>query len=177
MKECPNYGSKKMDESNIRPDCGYQLTAEGQQTKEIIEEINADETMQDRLTGNVVFPDTGSNDPVERSELKDLPLESAMELFGKTEPEDDVPSTHDKVADREKMEQRKVTVRETLERSGKDQEETLESKQKERVAELKETTKNEEENPVLSAYVEIHHEDAKEEHAEELLEMTSGKTA
>lgn len=104
-----------MDENNICPDCGHQLTAEDQQTKETIEEINADETMQDKSTEDAVFPDTELNDPIEWSELKDLPLESVMELFEKTEPEDDVSSTHDKVANKEKMEQKKVTVHETLE--------------------------------------------------------------
>ncbi|EGP0011882.1 TFIIB-type zinc ribbon-containing protein [Enterococcus faecium] len=177
MKKCPNCGSKKMDENNICPDCGHQLTAEDQQTKETIEEINADETMQDKSTEDAVFPDTELNDPIEWSELKDLPLESVMELFEKTEPEDDVSSTHDKVANKEKMEQKKVTVHETLEKSGKNQEETLESKQKRRVAELKEIVENEEENSILSAYIKAHREDTKEEHAEELLKMISEKIA
>lgn len=166
-----------MDENNICPDCGHQLTAEDQQTKETIEEINADETMQDKSTEDAVFPDTELNDPIEWSELKDLPLESVMELFEKTEPEDDVSSTHDKVANKEKMEQKKVTVHETLEKSGKNQEETLESKQKRRVAELKEIVDNEEENSILSAYIKAHREDTKEEHAEELLKMISEKIA
>lgn len=166
-----------MDENNICPDCGHQLTAEDQQTKETIEEINADETMQDKSTEDAVFPDTELNDPIEWSELKDLPLESVMELFEKTEPEDDVSSTHDKVANKEKMEQKKVTVHETLEKSGKNQEETLESKQKRRVAELKEIVENEEENSILSAYIKAHREDTKEEHAEELLKMISEKIA
>lgn len=166
-----------MDENNICPDCGHQLTAEDQQTKETIEEINADETMQDKSTEDAFFPDTELNDPIEWSELKDLPLESVMELFEKTEPEDDVSSTHDKVANKEKMEQKKVTVHETLEKSGKNQEETLESKQKRRVAELKEIVENEEENSILSAYIKAHREDTKEEHAEELLKMISEKIA
>ncbi|EOH55473.1 hypothetical protein UA3_01803 [Enterococcus faecium EnGen0263] len=177
IKKCPNCGSKKMDENNICPDCGHQLTAEDQQTKETIEEINADETMQDKSTEDVVFPDTELNDPIEWSELKDLPLESVMELFEKTEPEDDVSSTHDKVANKEKREQKKATVRETSEKSGKNQEETLESKQKRRVAELKEIVDNEEENSILSAYIKAHREDTKEEHAEELLKMISEKIA
>ncbi|MDB7319663.1 cell division site-positioning protein MapZ family protein [Enterococcus faecium] len=177
MKKCPNCGSKKMDENNICPDCGHQLTAEDQQTKETIEEINADETMQDKSTEDAVFPDTELNDPIEWSELKDLPLESVMELFEKTESEDDVSSTHDKVANKEKREQKKATVRETLEKSGKNQEETLESKQKRRVAELKEIVDNEEENSILSAYIKAHREDTKEEHAEELLKMISEKIA
>lgn len=96
-----------MDENNICPDCGHQLTAEDQQTKETIEEINADETMQDKSTEDAVFPDTELNDPIEWSELKDLPLESVMELFEKTESEDDVSSTHDKVANKEKGNRRK----------------------------------------------------------------------
>ncbi|EME7218989.1 MULTISPECIES: cell division site-positioning protein MapZ family protein [Enterococcus] len=177
MKKCPNCGSKKMDENNICPVCGHQLTAEDQQTKETIEEINADETMQDKSTEDAVFPDTELNDPIEWSELKDLPLESVMELFEKTEPEDDVSSTHDKVANKEKREQKKATVRETSEKSGKNQEETLESKQKRRVAELKEIVDNEEENSILSAYIKAHREDTKEEHAEELLKMISEKIA
>lgn len=166
-----------MDENNICPDCGHQLTAEDQQIKETIEEINADETMQDKSTEDAVFPDTELNDPIEWSELKDLPLESVMELFEKTEPEDDVSSTHDKVANKEKREQKKATVRETSETSGKNQEETLESKQKRRVAELKEIVDNEEENSILSAYIKVHREDTKEEHAEELLKMISEKIA
>lgn len=166
-----------MDENNICPDCGHQLTAEDQQIKETIEEINADETMQDKSTEDAVFPDTELNDPIEWSELKDLPLESVMELFEKTEPEDDVSSTHDKVANKEKREQKKATVRETSETSGKNQEETLESKQKRRVAELKEIVDNEEENSILSAYIKAHREDTKEEHAEELLKMISEKIA
>ena len=56
-----------MDENNICPDCGHQLTAEDQQTKETIEEINADETMQDKSTEDAVFPDTELNDPIEWS--------------------------------------------------------------------------------------------------------------
>ncbi|HGF7497774.1 TPA: cell division site-positioning protein MapZ family protein [Enterococcus faecium] len=177
MKKCPNCGSKKMDENNICPDCGHQITAEDQQIKESIEETNTDAAMQDKSTEDAVFPDTELNDPIEWSELKDLPLESVMELFEKAEPEDDVSSTHDKVANKEKREQKKATVRETSETSGKNQEETLESKQKRRVAELKEIVDNEEENSILSAYIKAHREDTKEEHAEELLKMISEKIA
>ncbi len=166
-----------MDENNICPDCGHQITAEDQQIKESIEETNTDAAMQDKSTEDAVFPDTELNDPIEWSELKDLPLESVMELFEKAEPEDDVSSTHDKVANKEKREQKKATVRETSETSGKNQEETLESKQKRRVAELKEIVDNEEENSILSAYIKAHREDTKEEHAEELLKMISEKIA
>ncbi|HFD3567461.1 TPA: cell division site-positioning protein MapZ family protein [Enterococcus faecium] len=177
MKKCPNCGSKKMEQNTICPDCGHQLTAEDQQIKESIEETNTDAAMQDKSTEDAVFPDIELNDPIEWSELKDLPLESVMELFEKAEPEDDVSSTHDKVANKEKREQKKATVRETSETSGKNQEETLESKQKRRVAELKEIVDNEEENSILSAYIKAHREDTKEEHAEELLKMISEKIA
>ncbi|EGP4820456.1 TFIIB-type zinc ribbon-containing protein [Enterococcus faecium] len=177
MKKCPNCGSKKMEQNTICPDCGHQLTAEDQQIKESIEETNTDAAMQDKSTEDAVFPDTELNDPIEWSELKDLPLESVMELFEKAELEDDVSSTHDKVANKEKREQKKATVRETSETSGKNQEETLESKQKRRVAELKEIVDNEEENSILSAYIKAHREDTKEEHAEELLKMISEKIA
>lgn len=166
-----------MEQNTICPDCGHQLTAEDQQIKESIEETNTDAAMQDKSTEDAVFPDTELNDPIEWSELKDLPLESVMELFEKAEPEDDVLSTHDKVANKEKREQKKATVRETSETSGKNQEETLESKQKRRVAELKEIVDNEEENSILSAYIKAHREDTKEEHAEELLKMISEKIA
>lgn len=166
-----------MEQNTICPDCGHQLTAEDQQIKESIEETNTDAAMQDKSTEDAVFPDTELNDPIEWSELKDLPLESVMELFEKAEPEDDVSSTHDKVANKEKREQKKATVRETSETSGKNQEETLESKQKRRVAELKEIVDNEEENSILSAYIKVHREDTKEEHAEELLKMISEKIA
>lgn len=166
-----------MEQNTICPDCGHQLTAEDQQIKESIEETNTDAAMQDKSTEDAVFPDTELNDPIEWSELKDLPLESVMELFEKAELEDDVSSTHDKVANKEKREQKKATVRETSETSGKNQEETLESKQKRRVAELKEIVDNEEENSILSAYIKAHREDTKEEHAEELLKMISEKIA
>lgn len=166
-----------MEQNTICPDCGHQITAEDQQIKESIEETNTDAAMQDKSTEDAVFPDTELNDPIEWSELKDLPLESVMELFEKTEPEDDVSSTHDKVANKEKREQKKATVHETSEESGKNQEETLESKQKRRVAELKEIVDNEEENSILSAYIKAHREDTKEEHAEELLKMISEKIA
>lgn len=166
-----------MEQNTICPDCGHQLTAEDQQIKESIEETNTDAAMQDKSTEDAVFPDTELNDPIEWSELKDLPLESVMELFEKAEPEDDVSSTHDKVANKEKREQKKATIRETSETSGKNQEETLESKQKRRVAELKEIVDNEEENSILSAYIKAHREDTKEEHAEELLKMISEKIA
>lgn len=166
-----------MEQNTICPDCGHQLTAEDQQIKESIEETNTDAAMQDKSTEDAVFPDIELNDPIEWSELKDLPLESVMELFEKAEPEDDVSSTHDKVANKEKREQKKATVRETSETSGKNQEETLESKQKRRVAELKEIVDNEEENSILSAYIKAHREDTKEEHAEELLKMISEKIA
>lgn len=166
-----------MEQNTICPDCGHQITAEDQQIKESIEETNTDAAMQDKSTEDAVFPDTELNDPIEWSELKDLPLESVMELFEKTEPEDDVSSTHDKVANKEKREQKKTTVHETSEESGKNQEETLESKQKRRVAELKEIVDNEEENSILSAYIKAHREDTKEEHAEELLKMISEKIA
>lgn len=166
-----------MEQNTICPDCGHQITAEDQQIKESIEETNTDAAMQDKSTEDAVFPDTELNDPIEWSELKDLPLESVMELFEKTEPEDDVSSTHDKVANKEKREQKKATVHETSEESGNNQEETLESKQKRRVAELKEIVDNEEENSILSAYIKAHREDTKEEHAEELLKMISEKIA
>ncbi|MDK4343169.1 cell division site-positioning protein MapZ family protein [Enterococcus faecium] len=177
MKKCPNCGSKKMEQNTICPDCGHQLTAEDQQIKESIEETNTDAAMQDKSTEDAVFPDTELNDPIEWSELKDLPLESVMELFEKAEPEDEEPPTHDQVTNIEKNEQKKATVHETSEESGKNQEETLESKQKRRVAELKEIVDNEEENSILSAYIKAHREDTKEEHAKELLKMISEKIA
>ncbi|EGP4701536.1 TFIIB-type zinc ribbon-containing protein [Enterococcus faecium] len=177
MKKCPNCGSKKMEQNTICPDCGHQITAEDQQIKESIEETNTDAAMQDKSTEDAVFPDTELNDPIEWSELKDLPLESVMELFEKAEPEDEEPPAHDQVTNIEKSEQKKATVHETSEESGKNQEETLESKQKRRVAELKEIVDNEEENSILSAYIKAHREDTKEEHAEELLKMISEKIA
>src|SRR5699024_1919208 len=177
MKKCPNCGSKKMEQNTICPDCGHQITAEDQQIKESIEETNTDAAMQDKSTEDAVFPDTELNDPIEWSELKDLPLESVMELFEKAEPEDEEPPAHDQVTNIEKNEQKKATVHETSEESGKNQEETLESKQKRRVAELKEIVDNEEENSILSAYIKAHREDTKEEHAKELLKMISEKIA
>lgn len=166
-----------MEQNTICPDCGHQITAEDQQIKESIEETNTDAAMQDKSTEDAVFPDTELNDPIEWSELKDLPLESVMELFEKAEPEDEEPPTHDQVTNIEKNEQKKATVHETSEESGKNQEETLESKQKRRVAELKEIVDNEEENSILSAYIKAHREDTKEEHAKELLKMISEKIA
>lgn len=166
-----------MEQNTICPDCGHQITAEDQQIKESIEETNTDAAMQDKSTEDAVFPDTELNDPIEWSELKDLPLESVMELFEKAEPEDEEPPAHDQVTNIEKNEQKKATVHETSEESGKNQEETLESKQKRRVAELKEIVDNEEENSILSAYIKAHREDTKEEHAEELLKMISEKIA
>ncbi|MGH1943297.1 cell division site-positioning protein MapZ family protein [Enterococcus faecium] len=177
MKKCPNCGSKKMEQNTICPDCGHQITAEDQQIKESIEETNTDAAMQDKSTEDAVFPDTELNDPIEWSELKDLPLESVMELFEKAEPEDEEPPAHDQVTNIEKNEQKKATVHETSEESGKNQEETLESKQKRRVAELKEIVDNEEENSILSAYIKAHREGTKEEHAKELLKMISKKIA
>ena len=166
-----------MEKNTICPDCGHQITAEDQQIKESIEETNTDAAMQDKSTEDAVFPDTELNDPIEWSELKDLPLESVMELFEKAEPEDEEPPAHDQVTNIEKNEQKKATVHETSEESGKNQEETLESKQKRRVAELKEIVDNEEENSILSAYIKAHREDTKEEHAKELLKMISEKIA
>ena len=166
-----------MEQNTICPDCGHQITAEDQQIKESIEETNTDAAMQDKSTEDAVFPDTELNDPIEWSELKDLPLESVMELFEKAEPEDEEPPAHDQVTNIEKNEQKKATVHETSEESGKNQEETLESKQKRRVAELKEIVDNEEENSILSAYIKAHREDTKEEHAKELLKMISEKIA
>lgn len=166
-----------MEQNTICPDCGHQITAEDQQIKESIEETNTDAAMQDKSTEDAVFPDTELNDPIEWSELKNLPLESVMELFEKAEPEDEEPPAHDQVTNIEKNEQKKATVHETSEESGKNQEETLESKQKRRVAELKEIVDNEEENSILSAYIKAHREDTKEEHAEELLKMISEKIA
>lgn len=122
---------EKMEQNTICPDCGHQITAEDQQIKESIEETNTDAAMQDKSTEDAVFPDTELNDPIEWSELKDLPLESVMELFEKAEPEDEEPPAHDQVTNIEKNEQKKATVHETSEESGKNQEETLESKQKE----------------------------------------------
>lgn len=96
-----------MEQNTICPDCGHQITAEDQQIKESIEETNTDATMQDESTEDAVFPDTELNDPIEWSELKDLPLESVMELFEKAEPEDEEPPAHDQVTNIEKMNRRK----------------------------------------------------------------------
>ncbi|MGC3598827.1 TFIIB-type zinc ribbon-containing protein, partial [Enterococcus faecium] len=97
------------EQNTICPDCGHQITAEDQQITESIEETNTDAAMHDKSTEDPVFPDTELNDTIEWSELKDLPLESVMELFEKAEPVDEEPPAHDHVTNIEKNEQKKAT--------------------------------------------------------------------
>ncbi|MBF8807822.1 MAG: TFIIB-type zinc ribbon-containing protein [Enterococcus lacertideformus] len=126
-----------------------------------------------------IFPDTELNDPIECSELTDLPLESVMELFrDDSQSEENKPlqqvENAGKVADTSMDNTHPLENKQTQENESIDVEDNkneIKLEQQKRVAELKEFVDHEKENSILSAYIKAHREDTTEEHAEELMRM------
>ena len=77
IKKCPKCGSKKISGEQVCSDYGYQIEETDQHTNE--EKKNDIQSSMD--SSEDFFPETELNDPIEWSELTDLPLESVMELF------------------------------------------------------------------------------------------------
>lgn len=179
IKKCPKCGSDKIEDKLICPDCGYQIEEIDQHTNEENKSIiKAHEGSSEE-----VFPDSELNDPIEWSELKDLPLESVMEIF-KTDvtPEEKAMSQAPMNMDDQKEKQplmidKELAKEEQTKDQTKDQslEKKIDTEQKKRVAELKEFVEQEEEDSILAAYIKAHREDTTEEHAKELMKMINDK--
>ncbi len=176
IKKCPMCGSDKIKDKLTCPDCGYQIEETDQHTNEENESI----TQPQENSSEEVFPDSELNDPIEWSELKDLPLESVMEIFkndGNTEENNQsqtVGNTNDKENEKDPIDSAKDLNKKDSTKE-QDLEKAINAEQKKRVAELKEFVDQEEENSILAAYIKAHREDTTEEHAKELLKMIDEK--
>ncbi|MGM0156927.1 mid-cell-anchored protein Z [Enterococcus sp. AZ191] len=181
IKKCPKCGSDKIEDKSTCPDCGYQIEEIDQHTNEENESIS----QSHEGSSEEVFPDSELNDPIEWSELKDLPLESVMEIFKNdvTPKENTMSQTATNMKDKEEKQpltiDKKLVKEEQTKNQPKDQslEKTIDNEQKKRVAELKEFVDQEEENSILAAYIKAHREDTTEEHAKELMKMINDKIA
>lgn len=181
IKKCPKCGSDKIEDKSTCPDCGYQIEEIDQHTNEENESI----IQSHEGSSEEVFPDSELNDPIEWSELKDLPLESVMEIFKNdvTPEENTMSQTATNLNDKEEKQsltiEKKLVKEEQTKDQPKDQslEKTIDTEQKKRVAELKEFVDQEEENSILAAYIKAHREDTTEEHAKELMKMINDKIA
>jgi hypothetical protein len=175
IKKCPKCGSKKISGEQVCPDCGYQIEETDQHTNE--EKKNDIQSSMD--SSEDFFPETELNDPIEWSELTDLPLESVMELFK----EDTIPEENNLLQTVDNVSNKKGNSinldEDKLEPSVNEEEPENEIKieQQKRVAELKEFVDHEKENSILSAYIKAHREDTTEEHAEELMRMIKEELA
>lgn len=178
IKKCPTCGSKKIKGKLICPDCGYQIKEQDQHTNE---EKNNSQLPIDSSEEH--FPDTELNDPIEWSELTELPLESVMALFKEESSEEtNLAETNDAEDVVTKKANKKPSTSEEgtdLKKQAKGDELTdeIEAEQQKRVAELKEFVDHEKENSILSAYIKAHREDTTEEHAEELMRMIQEELA
>ena len=87
-KKCPKCGSKKIKGQKVCPDCGFSLEENDQHIqneRDVVETTDQSLEQIPEENNQPDFPDTELNDPIEWSELKDLPLESVMELFDTSE--------------------------------------------------------------------------------------------
>ncbi|MEY8444913.1 cell division site-positioning protein MapZ family protein [Enterococcus ratti] len=170
IKKCPTCGSEKIQGELICPDCGHQIQEDDQHTSE--EKKNLDQMDSSKE----VFPDTELNDPIEWSELTDLPLESVMELFKEDSTVNEEQKTDQKsisetntIANQKHVSKIEETnLKESVEAPPENE---IKTKQQKQVADLKEFVDQENENSILSAYIKAHREDTTEEHAEELMRM------
>ncbi|EMF0148431.1 TFIIB-type zinc ribbon-containing protein [Enterococcus hirae] len=178
IKKCPTCGSKKIKGKLICPDCGYQIKEQDQHTNE---EKNNSQLPIDSSEEH--FPDTELNDPIEWSELTELPLESVMALFKEESSEEtNLAETNDAEDVVTKKANKKPSTSEEgtdskKQVNGDEMTDELEAEQQKRVAELKEFVDHEKENSILSAYIKAHREDTTEEHAEELMRMIQEELA
>ena len=166
---------KKISGEQVCSDYGYQIEETDQHTNE--EKKNDIQSSMD--SSEDFFPETELNDPIEWSELTDLPLESVMELFK----EDTIPEENNLLQTVDNVSNKKGNSinldEDKLEPSVNEEEPENEIKieQQKRVAELKEFVDHEKENSILSAYIKAHREDTTEEHAEELMRMIKEELA
>lgn len=97
IKKCPKCGSEEIKDQTKCPKCDFEP-----QQDELTQLPESDDNQSSDETSEEVYPDSIVNDPIEWSELKDLPLESVMELFDSTdtsneskdEPTDKKETTH-----------------------------------------------------------------------------------
>lgn len=161
IKKCPKCGSEKIKDQSKCPECDFEP-----QQDELTQLPQTDGNQSLDETAEEVYPDSIVNDPIEWSELKDLPLESVMELFDSSDT-----STESKDDQVDKKENINLGKEKTETDHSATSEQREKAQQKKRVAELKEAVNNEEENSILAAYIKAHREDTTEEHAKELLRM------
>lgn len=191
-KKCPKCGSKKIKGQKVCPDCGFSLEKNDQHIQNERDVVEATDKSLEQIpeeNNQSDFPDTELNDPIEWSELKDLPLESVMELFDASETPEE---TMEKETTGEQVEEKKEkTVKPMKKNQDKQPEnqkeskakqelsidETVEKEKQERIAQLKENVEKEDNQSILAAYIQAHREDVDEEQSKELMKMIHEKIA
>jgi hypothetical protein len=148
VKKCPNCETDLPKDQETCPDCGKAETVKNKETETADPKNNVEQTN---------FPDTELNDPIEWSELKDLPVESVMELFHQSETAGDATANEN-----DKLTEADIKF--------------LKKKQKQsKNDDPKETEDDLEDDSILAAYIRAHREDTDREHAEELLKQIHEK--
>ncbi|MBO0481982.1 cell division site-positioning protein MapZ family protein [Candidatus Enterococcus courvalinii] len=191
-KKCPKCGSKKIKGQKVCPDCGFSLEENDQHIQNKRDVVESKDQSLEQLpeeNNQPDFPDTELNDPIEWAELKDLPLESVMELFDASEKPE--AATEKETAD-ERMEEKKEKavkpMKKNRDKQPKDQneintekglsvDEVVEKEKQERITQLKENVKKEDDQSILAAYIQAHREDVDEEQSKELMQMIHEKIA
>lgn len=191
-KKCPKCGSKKIKGQKVCPDCGFSLEEKDQHIQNKRDVIESKDQSLEQLpeeNNQPDFPDTELNDPIEWSELKDLPLESVMELFDASEKSE---AAAEKETAGERLEEKKEKavkpMKKNRDKQPKDQneintekglsvDEVVEKEKQERITQLKENVKKEDDQSILAAYIQAHREDVDEEQSKELMQMIHEKIA
>lgn len=191
-KKCPKCGSKKIKGQKVCPDCGFSLEENDQHIqneRDVVETTDQSLEQIPEENNQPDFPDTELNDPIEWSELKDLPLESVMELFDTSETPEE---TAVKETAGEQLEEKKEKAVKPMKKNQDNQpenqketkvkqelsiDETVEKEKQERIAQLKENVEKEDNQSILAAYIQAHREDVDEEQSKELMQMIHEKIA
>ena len=191
-KKCPKCGSKKIKGQKVCPDCGFSLEENDQHIqneRDVVETTDQSLEQIPEENNQPDFPDTELNDPIEWSELKDLPLESVMELFDTSETPEE---TAVKETAGEQLEEKKEKAVKPMKKNQYNQpenqketkvkqelsiDETVEKEKQKRIAQLKENVEKEDNQSILAAYIQAHREDVDEEQSKELMQMIHEKIA
>jgi hypothetical protein len=148
VKKCPNCETDLPKDQETCPDCGKAETVKNTKEETADPKNNVEQTN---------FPDTELNDPIEWSELKDLPVESVMELFHQSETAGDATANEN-----DKLTEADIKF--------------LKKKQKQSKNDDQEDPKDDlEDDSILAAYIRAHREDTDREQAEELLKRIHEK--
>lgn len=148
VKKCPNCETDLPKDQETCPDCGKAETVKNTKEETADPKNNVEQTN---------FPDTELNDPIEWSELKDLPVESVMELFHQSETAGDATANEN-----DKLTEADIKF--------------LKKKQKQSKNDDQEDPNDDlEDDSILAAYIRAHREDTDREQAEELLKRIHEK--